>query len=101
MVFILKSPFGVDRFRLPVPIGSPAMNKESRAGGYSLQAKSYNRCANPAEMPYCPKCEAELDSDDPAGLCPQCLIQGAFESSIGADESGNQTIYTEFSGSRD
>jgi serine/threonine protein kinase/tetratricopeptide (TPR) repeat protein len=35
-----------------------------------------------------------LVSDDPAGLCPQCLILGAFESSIGADESGTQTIDT-------
>jgi serine/threonine protein kinase/tetratricopeptide (TPR) repeat protein len=26
-----------------------------------------------------------LGSGDPAGLCPQCLIQGAFDSSIGAD----------------
>jgi serine/threonine protein kinase/tetratricopeptide (TPR) repeat protein len=25
-------------------------------------------------------------------LCPQCLIQGAFDSSIGTDESGTQTI---------
>ncbi len=45
-------------------------------------------------MPTCPQCEAELDSADPAGLCPQCLIQGAFDSSIGADESGTQTIST-------
>jgi serine/threonine protein kinase/tetratricopeptide (TPR) repeat protein len=28
----------------------------------------------------------ELGSGDPAGLCPNCLFQGAFESSIGADE---------------
>jgi serine/threonine protein kinase/tetratricopeptide (TPR) repeat protein len=39
-------------------------------------------------MPGCPQCGAELDSDGPAGLCPKCLIQGAFESSIGVDESG-------------
>src|SRR5438552_6424115 len=42
----------------------------------------------------CPQCEAELDSDDPAGLCPKCLIQGAFDSSAGADESRTQTIDT-------
>jgi serine/threonine protein kinase len=29
-----------------------------------------------------------------AGLCPQCLIQGAFDSLVGADESGTQTIDT-------
>jgi serine/threonine protein kinase/tetratricopeptide (TPR) repeat protein len=45
-------------------------------------------------MPKCPQCEAELDSGDPGGLCPQCLILGAFESSVGADESGTQTIDT-------
>jgi len=35
-----------------------------------------------------------LGSGDPAGLCPRCLILGAFESSIGADESGTETIDT-------
>src|SRR5579864_5562112 len=46
-------------------------------------------------MPECPQCGAELVSDDPAGLCAGCLIQGAFDSSVGADESGTQTIDTE------
>jgi hypothetical protein len=45
-------------------------------------------------MPNCPHCEAELGSDDPAGLCPNCLIHGAFDSSVGADESKTQTIDT-------
>ena len=45
-------------------------------------------------MPNCPHCEAELDSDDPAGLCPKCLIQGAFDSSVSTDESRTQTIDT-------
>ncbi len=45
-------------------------------------------------MPNCPQCEAELGSGDPAGLCPQCLILGAFESSMGVDESGTRTIDT-------
>jgi eukaryotic-like serine/threonine-protein kinase len=44
-------------------------------------------------MPNCPHCETELGSDDPAGLCPECLFRGAFESSAGADESGTQTIH--------
>jgi serine/threonine protein kinase/tetratricopeptide (TPR) repeat protein len=35
-----------------------------------------------------------LGSGDPAGLCPKCLILGAFESSVGGDESGTQTIDT-------
>jgi eukaryotic-like serine/threonine-protein kinase len=43
-------------------------------------------------MPNCPQCEAELGSDDPAGLCPQCLIRGAFDSSVGTGESRTQTI---------
>jgi len=50
--------------------------------------------ANPAEMPNCPECGEELDSGDPAGLCPKCLILGAFDSSVGAEESGTQTIDT-------
>ena len=36
-----------------------------------------------------------MDGGDPAGLCPKCLIQGAFDSSLGADESGTQTIDTD------
>jgi serine/threonine protein kinase len=35
-------------------------------------------------MANCTQCEAELGSSDPAGLCPQCLILGAFDSSIDA-----------------
>ena len=46
------------------------------------------------QMPNCSQCEAELDSGDPAGLCPKCLILGAFDSSVGADESRTQTIDT-------
>ena len=45
-------------------------------------------------MPNCPQCGEELGSGDPAGLCPKCLIQGAFDSSLGAEESGTQTIDT-------
>src|ERR1044071_8221879 len=45
-------------------------------------------------MPNCPQCGEELRSGDPAGLCPKCLMLGAFESSVGANESGTQTIDT-------
>src|SRR5271154_5703944 len=45
-------------------------------------------------MPNCPHCEAELGSGDPAGLCPNCLIHGAFDSAIDSDESRTQTIDT-------
>jgi serine/threonine protein kinase/tetratricopeptide (TPR) repeat protein len=43
-------------------------------------------------MPNCPQCGADLGSGDPAGLCPRCLILGAFESVAGAEESVTQTI---------
>ena len=43
-------------------------------------------------MPNCPHCGEELGSGDPAGLCPKCLILGAFDSSVAADEFGSQTI---------
>src|ERR1035438_5002333 len=45
-------------------------------------------------MTVCPQCGAELQAGDPAGLCPKGLIQGAFDSSVGAGESGTQTIDT-------
>ena len=48
--------------------------------------------ANRAAMPNCPQCGAELESEGPAGLCPKCLILGAFDSSFGPDESGTQTV---------
>ena len=28
----------------------------------------------------CPKCDASLPADSPAGLCPKCLLQAGFES---------------------
>ena len=43
-------------------------------------------------MPNCPQCGEQSDAADPAGLCPKCLIRGAFDSSIGAEESATQTI---------
>src|SRR6476646_10713200 len=43
-------------------------------------------------MSNCPQCGAELGSGDPAGLCPQCLILGAFDSLTGAEEPGTQTL---------
>jgi serine/threonine protein kinase/tetratricopeptide (TPR) repeat protein len=45
-------------------------------------------------MPNCPQCGEQLRSGDPAGLCPNCLILGAFESSVGADESETRTLDT-------
>src|SRR5271154_1258325 len=45
-------------------------------------------------MPNCPHCEAELGSGDPAGLCPNCLIRGAFDSAMDSDESRTQPIDT-------
>src|SRR5882724_9154223 len=42
-------------------------------------------------MTNCPQCGAELGSDDPAGLCPTCLIQGAF-GSFDTDEFRTETV---------
>jgi len=41
-----------------------------------------------AEIPRCPGCEAELATDAPEGLCPQCLYQGIVE---GQDEAEGPT----------
>src|ERR1051325_8089261 len=45
-------------------------------------------------MANCPQCGTDLDSDDPAGLCPRCLIQAAFDTSLSAEEPRTQTIDT-------
>ena len=45
-------------------------------------------------MPNCTHCEAELGSGDPAGLCPNCLIHGAFDSAIDSVESRTETLDT-------
>ena len=52
-------------------------------------------------MPTCPQCAAELDSDGPAGLCPQCLIHGAFDSLVGAEEPETKTLPTAAGGDDD
>jgi eukaryotic-like serine/threonine-protein kinase len=45
-------------------------------------------------MANCPQCGTVLGSDDPAGLCPKCLMQGVFESSLGGNDSGIETVDT-------
>src|SRR5215471_3496901 len=45
-------------------------------------------------MANCPQCGEQFGSGDPAGLCSKCLILGVFDSSLGAEESGTQTIGT-------
>ncbi|HEY3837499.1 MAG TPA: protein kinase [Bryobacteraceae bacterium] len=40
-------------------------------------------------MPNCSQCGDQLGSGDPVGLCPKCLILGAFDSSVG-DGSVNE-----------
>src|SRR6266516_2953689 len=63
------------------------------AEGYSLWGERHKiNAATLVQMPNCPQCGAELGSGDPAGLCPKCLIQGAFDSSVGAGEFRTQTI---------
>ena len=60
--------------------------------GYSVWGEKHKiAAATLVQMPNCPQCEAELGSGDPAGLCPHCLIQGAFDSSVGAHEFRTQT----------
>jgi eukaryotic-like serine/threonine-protein kinase len=67
--------------------------KESRAKGYKASAKELEwGAANLPQMANCPQCGRELGSDDPAGLCPKCLILGVFDSSVGANEAETQTI---------
>ena len=41
-------------------------------------------------MPRCPHCGTELSAADAEGLCPQCLILNALESS-GSNERGTET----------
>jgi eukaryotic-like serine/threonine-protein kinase len=52
-------------------------------------------------MPQCPQCEAELGFGGPAGLCPQCLMQGAFDSSFNGAETGTETIHAAAAGDDD
>ena len=40
----------------------------------------------------CPRCDQELKSGAPGGLCPHCLIEGAFETSEPAKDLKTQTI---------
>jgi serine/threonine protein kinase len=40
----------------------------------------------------CPRCDQELKSGAPGGLCPSCLIEGAFETSEAARDLKTQTI---------
>ena len=52
-------------------------------------------------MANCPQCGTGLGSDDPAGLCPNCLMQGVFESSLGGKDSGIETVDTVTAGVSD
>ncbi|MBM3758325.1 MAG: hypothetical protein FJW38_30660, partial [Acidobacteria bacterium] len=52
-------------------------------------------------MPNCPQCGAELQPGDPAGLCPKCLMEGAFASSMGANEVETETMDSASAGDDD
>ena len=52
-------------------------------------------------MPECPQCGSELGPGDPAGLCPRCLIQGAFDSSIGGGQFSSNSTGTGAAGDDD
>src|SRR5688572_18572432 len=43
-------------------------------------------------MPNCSQCGTGSESGDPAGLCPKCLIQGVFDTSLGAEQPGTETV---------
>ncbi len=57
--------------------------------------------ANLSQMANCPQCGTALGSDDPAGLCPKCLMEGVFESSLGGNDSGIETVDTVTAGVSD
>src|SRR5262245_26657220 len=86
--------------RLPVQSGSLATNKETR--GWRLQERTCKLGPSTlTRMPNCPQCEAELGPGDPAGLCPKCLIEGAFDSSFGADEFRTTIVTSSAAGGED
>ncbi len=43
-------------------------------------------------MTKCPQCSEPMDASDPGGLCPRCLILGAFQSSMGGGEPATETL---------
>lgn len=81
----------IDQAAGPNPPHLPRIRNRGAEGYSRRRRKAYNSCANPAEMPNCPQCGAGLGSDDPAGLCPKCLIQGALGSS-GTDDFRSETV---------
>src|SRR5258708_25101858 len=88
-------PFGfIDQAAGSNPAHLPRIRNRG-AGGYSVWGERRKiAAATLVQMPNCPQCGAELGSGDPGGLCPACLIQGAFERSAGVDQSRTQTIDT-------
>ena len=44
-----------------------------------------------AEINRCPKCNAELPADAPAGFCPKCLLQAGYESQAGPSSAYRPT----------
>ncbi len=64
------------------------------AEGYRMSGRRRTiATASLVQMPNCPQCGEKLGFGDPLGLCPKCLIRGAFDTSLGADDgSGAQTI---------
>jgi eukaryotic-like serine/threonine-protein kinase len=84
----------IDLFCRSNPAHLPGIRNRG-AESYSAWSKKHKiAAATLVHMPNCPHCEADLGSGGVAGLCPGCLIQGAFDSSIGASDSRTQTINT-------
>src|ERR1039458_7377410 len=81
----------IDPAASPNPPHLPRI-RNREAEGYSFRGERHTIAATTlAQMPNCPQCGAGLGSDDPAGLCPKCLIQGALGSS-GTDEFRTETV---------
>ena len=43
-------------------------------------------------MTKCPQCGEPMEAGNPGGLCPRCLILGAFQSSMGGGEPATETL---------
>jgi serine/threonine protein kinase/tetratricopeptide (TPR) repeat protein len=79
---------------LPDLIGSLPRIRNRGLESYSAEGERHKiAAATLVDMANCPHCEADLGSGGVAGLCPECLIQGAFDSSIVTHDSKTQTIH--------
>jgi len=50
--------------------------------------------SDPVVTMVCPQCSAELKTEDPAGLCPACLLAGVVGSGFTSSETDTETVIT-------